>query len=245
MLEGITLVGCRDRTDQSTYSKALGVLQAEPAPSSPGSRHRLILFGILAVAVCVTLPPQLFPSQQVMKNYRLLDTSWQLSMPMKFGEGELSGRDFIYTYGPVYQLTQSLGLLIPPGDLASVARFRSLPGQLIVLGGLWWVLGLTGCELALSGNRIPDVVRHHGRTAGVSCTANQAHGRAARGGLVRNATESRSIPSHETFPCMALRRVGNGRSTIDLVLVRLRHHRLGRAAWYGDAARGRYPQVAG
>ncbi len=126
-------------------------MQAELSSSSSGSHRRLILFGILAVAVFITLPPQLFPSQQVMKSYRLLDTSWQLSMPMEFSDGKLSGRDFIYTYGPIYQLTQSLGLLIPPGDLASVSRFRSLPGQLIVLGGLWWALSLTGANVRYRG----------------------------------------------------------------------------------------------
>lgn len=126
-------------------------MQAELSSSSSGTHRRLILFGIFAAAVFVTLPPQIFPSQQVMKSYRLLDTSWQLSMPMEFGEGKLSGRDFIYTYGPVYQLTQSLGLLIPPGDLASVSRFRSLPGQLIVLCGLWWALSLTGAGIRYRG----------------------------------------------------------------------------------------------
>lgn len=115
--------------------------------SSSNGRNRLIAWGTLALAVLITLPPALFPAEQVIKKYRVLDTSWQLSMPMLFGEGKLSGRDFIYTYGPVYQFTQSLGLVIPPGDLASVSRFRSVPEHLIVLFTLWWALGLTGASV--------------------------------------------------------------------------------------------------
>lgn len=126
-----------------------GDLVSAPNESQASSRsaNRLKLFATLALAVLITLPPELFPSKQVIKKHRVLDTSWQLSMPMLFGEGKLSGRDFIYTYGPVYQFTQSLGLVIPPGDLASVSRFRSVPERLIVLFTLWWALGLTGASV--------------------------------------------------------------------------------------------------
>jgi len=132
-------------------SAASSSLSPEQQPSSVGSRDRLLVFGIFVVATVVTLPPQIFPSQQVIAKYRVLDTSWQLSMPMMLRENKLSGRDFIYTYGPVYQFTQALGLLIPPGDLASVSRFRSLPERAIVLGGLWWVLSLTGATVRFRG----------------------------------------------------------------------------------------------
>ncbi len=132
-------------------SAAASPSSAEHLRSPAGSRDRLVVFGIWVVAVLVTLPPQVFPPQQVIAKHRVLDTSWQLSMPMLLGENKLSGRDFIYTYGPVYQFTQALGLLIPPGDLASVSRFRSLPERIIVLGGLWWALSLTGATVRYRG----------------------------------------------------------------------------------------------
>ena len=53
--------------------------------SSSGGRNRLIALVTLALAALITLPPALFPAEQVIKKYRVLDTSWQLSMPMLFG----------------------------------------------------------------------------------------------------------------------------------------------------------------
>ncbi len=120
-------------------------------PALVRSRDRLLALAVFVVALVVTLPPEVFSPQQVIAKYRVLDTSWQLSMPMLLRDGKLSGRDFIYTYGPVYQFTQALGLAIPPGDVASVSRFRSLPERVIVLSSLWWVLSLTGASVRYRG----------------------------------------------------------------------------------------------
>jgi len=66
-------------------SAAASPSSAEHLRSPAGSRDRLVVFGIWVVAVLVTLPPQVFPPQQVIAKHRVLDTSWQLSMPMLLG----------------------------------------------------------------------------------------------------------------------------------------------------------------
>src|SRR5437899_10507590 len=86
-----------------------------------------IVLGILLLA-----PPECFPAQQVMgEDFSLLDGSWQLELPSRWLRSEIAGRDFVFTYGPLYQILHA-----PPGaspdDVASLLRFRSLPEAVVV-----------------------------------------------------------------------------------------------------------------
>lgn len=117
----------------------------------PQHRGRRLATLCLLAGILLGLPLELYSSRQSITEFRLLDHSWQYSMPVLLRQGQLSGRDFIYTYGPLYQLTHALGLLIPPGDLAQVIRFSDLPEVVLVLLGVWWLLGQMGTSAAVRG----------------------------------------------------------------------------------------------
>ncbi len=82
--------------------------------------------------------------QAIPADANLLDDSWRLELPARLGAGELSGRDFVATYGPFRQLLQGLGWLVPPGDLASVIRFAGIGEAAVGVLSLWTLLVLTG-----------------------------------------------------------------------------------------------------
>lgn len=101
---------------------------------------------VVLIGIIVSLPTQSYDPQQVVSLQQSLDPSWQYSMPVLLADGELSGRDFIYTYGPLYQLSHALGILVPPGDLATVIRFHDVPEVVLSLLSVWWILGLAGAR---------------------------------------------------------------------------------------------------
>ncbi len=104
----------------------------------------VILLGLLLAA-----PLNIYPSlQKINADFNLLDGSWKIALPAALAQGEVAGRDFIFTYGALYQVTHGVGLLVPPGDIASVLRFQYSIEVTLVMLGVWFVLGLTNAPLA-------------------------------------------------------------------------------------------------
>jgi hypothetical protein len=81
--------------------------------------------------------------QAIRAGTNLLDDSWRLELPARLGDGELSGRDFTFAYGPLFQLLHGAGWLVPPHDIASVVRFAGLGEAAVAVAGLWILLSLT------------------------------------------------------------------------------------------------------
>ena len=86
--------------------------------------------------------------QTIDKLPETLDASWRLELPVRLARGELAGRDFIFTYGPLYQLLHAAPLFLVPGDLASYARFYDLPAAWVTALCVWALLATTGAPLS-------------------------------------------------------------------------------------------------
>lgn len=126
---------------------------ASTAPdSTPAPRvrllHRLFAAAVLLLAIILTVPWDSYSPVQSISDFRLLDGSWQTDIPGQLAHGRLLGRDFVFTYGPLYQWMHAAGLVIPPGDAASVMRWHGVPEKIITITLAWLILRLTGAPLA-------------------------------------------------------------------------------------------------
>lgn len=113
------------------------------------NRHRrLPAFVVVALGVAFNLPLNSFVSIQHLGNeFKMLDGSWQLEMPARLHWGEWAGRDFIFTYGPLYQLTHALGWLVSSRDVASLMRFQGVLDSLLMMLLLWATLRTSAAPL--------------------------------------------------------------------------------------------------
>jgi len=118
----------------------------------------------LILALLLVVPPRTWMVQQeIDQAYNLVDGSWRIDFPMKWADGQIAGRDFAFTYGPLYQVTHSLGVWLAPSDddprrsrlLASVLRFEPLVEPLVCVVLLWWLLGYAGASLPRRGLFLP------------------------------------------------------------------------------------------
>lgn len=100
----------------------------------------------------LALPPRCFPARQTISpNFNLFDGSWELEMPLRLARGAIAGRDFVFTYGPVYQLVHSPWFLGNVGDPAATLRFHGLWATFLISLGTWFVLRSTGASLGWRG----------------------------------------------------------------------------------------------
>lgn len=96
---------------------------------------------ILFLGFVLAAPLNFFTSLQVISpTFNVIDGSWMADIPYRLRFGEVSGRDFVFTYGPLYQLTHALGLWIPPGDAAALLRFRSIVEVVLTMTCVWLLL---------------------------------------------------------------------------------------------------------
>jgi hypothetical protein len=101
------------------------------------------------VGFLLAIPPySLRAHQEIGNHFNALDGSWQLDLPARLARGEWAGRDFVFTYGPLYQVTHAFGLLVPPHDLASLMRWHGLVEVILVMGCVWFLLHMTAAPLA-------------------------------------------------------------------------------------------------
>jgi hypothetical protein len=113
------------------------------------SVRQIIPLAVVLIGLLLATPPNIYTARQIIDpGEDLLDTSWVISLPAQLMKGGVSGRDFIFTYGPLYQLIHGLGAFLPPGGLASILRFQWALEAWLVMLGAWFVLRLTGAPLA-------------------------------------------------------------------------------------------------
>lgn len=106
--------------------------------------HRLAAAFIFLLGLTLILPLNIYPSLQIIgEDFNFVDDSWSLGLPARLVHGELAGRDFAFTYGPLYQATHALGLLIPPHDAASLLRFEEAIDSLLTVLCVWVMLRFT------------------------------------------------------------------------------------------------------
>lgn len=114
------------------------------------SRAAECLLCLFVIAVAV--PPATYRAQQIIAPpFALVDRSWQMELPTRMRHGEWAGRDFVYNYGPLYQILHAAGYCLPPGDLPSFLRWQHFPARALTMLSLWLSLGLTGAPLAWRG----------------------------------------------------------------------------------------------
>lgn len=117
----------------------------------PGAKA-MAATAVVVTGMLLAIPPRTFQSrQEIGPTFNLLDGSWQLELPGRLARHQWSGRDFLFTYGPLYQLTHALGVMAPPGDLASLVRWHGLVDCLLVMLCVWLLLKMTGASLAWRG----------------------------------------------------------------------------------------------
>lgn len=97
----------------------------------------------LFVLVC-TVPPEAFSAQQYVAIFRFIDNSWRYGLTDALRHGQLSGDEIIFNYGPLCQALHALGLIVPPGDAASLLRWHDVGEHLLVALGCWWLVRGTG-----------------------------------------------------------------------------------------------------
>src|SRR5882724_8675089 len=104
---------------------------------------------VIVIGFLVAAPTNVFVARQTIDpTFKTVDGSWEVALPAALATGEIAGRDFIFSYGPLYQLTHALGLLIPPGNIASLLRFQYVVEALLIMSGVWLVLALTHARFA-------------------------------------------------------------------------------------------------
>lgn len=119
------------------------------AETAGGLRRRVLPTLVFLAGFALCVPYNALPARQQLDiSLAPVDMAWYLDLPMRLARGELAGRDFIFTYGPLYQLTHAFGLLVPSHDLGSLLRFFWLPDTVITLLLVWLTLRLTGAPLA-------------------------------------------------------------------------------------------------
>src|SRR5450755_3238446 len=117
--------------------------------SAPAATYRrLAALLVILVSIVLAAPSRMWMREQVIgADDSLLDDSYRIELPVRLAEGELSGRDFAFPYGPLRQALGGLGWLVPPHDLASVLRFEGLGDAAAAVLALWILLRLTGAPL--------------------------------------------------------------------------------------------------
>ncbi len=114
----------------------------------PSDGRLLLSMGLLAGCLAA-LPYQVFLGTAIVNRYRHYDTAWQVDLESQLADGRVSGRDFTFNFGPTYQALHGLGLVLPRRDMASIVRWYDLPGTLLVLAGLWYLLRASGASFEL------------------------------------------------------------------------------------------------
>src|ERR1700745_3306334 len=107
-----------------------------------GNKHLNFAVTVIVVFVGLLLaaPPNVYPAQQkIDSNFNMLDGSWAIAIAGASANSQLSGRDFVFTYGPLYQLFHGFGLLVPPRNLGSLLRFQYCIEVVAVMLGAWFV----------------------------------------------------------------------------------------------------------
>ena len=105
-------------------------------------------FVVIFAGILLAVPPNVYPAlQKIDGDFNTIDGSWAVALPVALANREIAGRDFIFTYGPLYQVTHALGLLVPPFNLASLLRFQYFIEALLVMLGVWLVLALAKAPL--------------------------------------------------------------------------------------------------
>jgi hypothetical protein len=120
-----------------------------PPPSAWHTRTRwLFAAAILVLGFVLALPPSFWTGNQVLDVYfDVLDGSYPLDLPAHLSHQQFAGRDFIFTYGLLTQLINSLGLIVPPGDGATLLRFSAVGPCVVVMLSVWGLLAVTGAPL--------------------------------------------------------------------------------------------------
>lgn len=119
---------------------------------NPAIRGRALAVGIFLAGLFVALPAKCFsPTQWIAPGFDPADGSWQVDLPMQLNSGRIAGRDFVYNYGPLYQVLHSSRLVGQSGDLTSTLRFHSLLATILVALGTWFALRATGATLVWRG----------------------------------------------------------------------------------------------
>lgn len=109
----------------------------------------MIAAAVVVAGMLLAIPPRTFSALQgIGSDFNFLDGSWQLDLPARLAHNQRAGRDFLFTYGPLYQLTHALGVLLSPGDLACLIRWHGFVECVAVMGCVWLLLSMTGASLA-------------------------------------------------------------------------------------------------
>lgn len=115
---------------------------------------RSVLYGVALPAIIfllgllIALPPHVFRSQQVIgSDFNMLDGSWEVDLPMRPLKGTSTSENYVFTYGPLYQIAHTPWILGTPGDLASTIRFHAFWPTCVIAFGLWYILRRTGAAL--------------------------------------------------------------------------------------------------
>lgn len=120
---------------------------ADPRPAPAALRVRLLRLartalpaGTLLIALLLSWHYTAIPAEQrIGPDFSLLDGSWRVELATGPSRGQLAGRDFVFTYGPLFQLVHAAGALVPPGDVASVMRYE-LTAEMLLSAVLLWLL---------------------------------------------------------------------------------------------------------
>jgi hypothetical protein len=110
---------------------------------SPG----LVGLGAILLASLFAIAPDTYVADQVISDFRLFDRSWAYDLPTEFLAGRAVGREYIFNYGVLYQLTHATGFYLGDGDLASMVRFHELVETLISVTLIWLLMCATGAPL--------------------------------------------------------------------------------------------------
>lgn len=86
-------------------------------------------------------------AQRYHEDSNLVDDSWYLELPYRLSYGDWAGRDFVFTYGPLFQWVHGLGGFIPGGTEADIVRFSGVLDATLGLLALWGLLALTRSPL--------------------------------------------------------------------------------------------------
>jgi hypothetical protein len=90
----------------------------------------------LACVVLLTLPLACYRPEQIVTSRALFDNSWHFALPVLLVQGEFVGWQRICSYGVLYQIFNSLGLILPSGGLPSLLRWFGVVEAVLVVGGL-------------------------------------------------------------------------------------------------------------
>ncbi|MCH2173736.1 hypothetical protein MK489_23410, partial [Myxococcota bacterium] len=108
-------------------------------------RHR-VRWSVLSflLALFLSLPPNWYPAEQVISDEtNVLDGSFELALPARMLDGEFSSRDFVYSYGPAYQLLHGVPGLFGVRDSAELWRWKGFFSTVLLVVLLWLVVAGT------------------------------------------------------------------------------------------------------